>query len=79
MEHRDRTSPLTVDLLGEWLVGCQYSGEIISPLPSLNGPSHDFVLVKGRIRSDPDFRAQRDELFGAVDMQPLVAQWEQAN
>lgn len=50
-------------------------GIATQPIPSGDGRAHDFVFVQGGIRSDPRFRARRDELFGAVDMASLVECW----
>lgn len=62
----DAGAPKTLTTLG---VGTQ-------PIPSGNGRSHDFVLIRGGIRSDPEFQRRRDELFGVPDMAPLIARWE---
>lgn len=50
-------------------------GVATEPIPSPDGRSHDFVLIEGNIRSDPEFRTQRDELFGVADMAPFMEQW----
>lgn len=51
-------------------------GVATEPYPT-NGRSHDFVLIRGAIRSDPDFATQRDELFGATDVSPMVRYWRE--
>ncbi|MDP9442277.1 MAG: hypothetical protein M3P34_08900 [Actinomycetota bacterium] len=60
----DAGAPSSVVTLG---VGTQ-------PLPSSGGRSHDFVLLNGGIRSDPQFRQERDALYGAKDLAVVVAQ-----
>jgi hypothetical protein len=51
-------------------------GVATQPIPSGDGRAHDFVFIHGGIRSDPEFRQRRDELFGAPDMAPFVARWD---
>jgi hypothetical protein len=54
-------------------------GVATQPLPSPDrGRAHEYVLIQGGIRSDPEFRASRDDLFGAQDMEPLVERWKRA-
>lgn len=50
-------------------------GVATQPLPSPTGRAFDFALIRGGIRSDPDFRSRRDEIFGAPDMRPIVERW----
>jgi hypothetical protein len=50
-------------------------GVATEPIPSM-GRSHDFFLVSGGIRSDPEFRAHRDELFGKPDLSQFLRMWE---
>ena len=47
-------------------------GVATEPIPAPLGRSHDFVIYQGGIRSDPEFRAERDRRFGARDMRPLI-------
>jgi hypothetical protein len=49
-------------------------GVATQPVPT-EARAHDFVVIRGAIRSDPEFRARRDEAFGDGNMSPLVERW----
>lgn len=49
-------------------------GVTTDPIPSEHR-THDFVLIQGGIRSDATFRTRRDDLFGAIDVEPMLAYW----
>lgn len=49
-------------------------GVATQPIPT-DGRAHDFVMIQGDIRSDPGFRARRDEILGAIDVEPMVDYW----
>lgn len=54
-------------------------GVATQPIPSGNGRSHDFFFIRGGVRSDAKFRADRDERFGVVDMTPFVERWNSSD
>lgn len=51
-------------------------GVATEPYPS-DGRSHDFMFIRGAIRSDPEFAAHRDQLFGVMDFSRMVRYWRE--
>lgn len=48
-------------------------GVATEPLPAPNGRSHDYVVIQGPVRTDPEFLARIENTFGTKDMSQLIA------